>query len=353
MERAATEASPTADLAKIGTCEASLPKAIVGKVTLPAGCVYSRELLITQSHTLLDCNGAIFDGHGTLKVGLNIDSDGKPLEDVTVKDCTFQNYARRGLLIGWSGLDASKPKDHAFLYSHTPHDIHVDHVTITHTGRVGLYVDDYVQRVLIDHAMVRGSGEPGIYFEHSSREITLRDSVVSGNGGDNREGLSIDSSAHDVVEGNTFQNNAIGGLFLYKNCWEYADEPSRGEVKRWQHSDFNVIRNNIFRDEPIGVWIASRQSMDLKSWGCGDTPMGGDPRYYRDYADNNTVEGNTFCNVQVPVRVEGDRNVIRGNRFDRANKTQVEMPMTKREQLLHLPSIGNVLSGSNEITCPR
>jgi len=201
--------------------------------------------------------------------------------------------------------------------------------------------------------MVRGSGEPGIYFEHSSREITLRDSVVSGNGGDNREGLSIDSSAHDVVEGNTFQNNAIGGLFLYKNCWEYADEPSRGEVKRWQHSDFNVIRNNIFRDEPIGVWIASRQSMDLKSWGCGDTPMGGDPRYYRDYADNNTVEGNTFCNVQVPVRVEGDRNVIRGNRFDRANKTQVEMPMTKREQLLHLPSIGNVLSGSNEITCPR
>ncbi len=335
-------------------CEASLPREIIGKVILPTGCVYSRELLITQSHTLLDCNGAIFDGHGTLNIGLNIDSGGKPLDDVVVKNCTFQNYARRGVLIGWSGKDASKPQDHAFLYSHTPHDIHVDHVTITHTGRVGFYVDDYVQRVLIDHAVVRGSGEVGIYFEHSSREITLRDSVVSGNGGDNREGLSIDSSAHDVVEGNTFRNNAIGGIFLYKNCWEYADEPLRGEVKRWQHSDFNVIRNNIFRDEPIGVWIASRQSEDISHMHCGDAPMvKGDNRYYRDYADNNTVEGNTFCNVQVPVRVEGDRNVIRGNRFDRMNKIQVAMPVTKRAQLLHLPSVGNVISSNKKITCRK
>jgi hypothetical protein len=356
LERSSTTAratAPPAESTKIDACDAGLPKTIVGQVTLPARCVYSRELLITHSHTLLDCKGAVFDGHGTMEVGLNIDSGGKPLWDVTVRNCTFQNYVTHGVLIGWSGLDASKPQKRGFLYSHTPHDIHLDHITITHIGHVGLYVDDYVQKVLIDHAAVRGSGAPGIYFEHSSREITLRDSVVSGNGGARREGLSIDSSAHDIVEGNTFENDKAGGVFLYRNCWEHADDPSQGSVYRWQHSDFNIIRNNIFLDEPIGVWIASRQSEDLTRQHCGDTPMGGDARYYRDYADANIVEGNRYCNVKVPVIVEGDRNIIRGNGFDRTNKIEVEMPVTKREQLLHLPSTGNVISGSKEITCSK
>lgn len=334
-------------------CEKSLPEMISGKVTLPAMCSYSRELKITQSHTTLDCNGSVFDGHGTLKIGLNIDSMGEPLTDVTVRNCTFQNYATHGLLIGWSGLDAGKPKDHDFLFAHTPSGVRVEHVTILHSGRVGLYVDDYVQRVLIEHAIVRGAGAPGIYFEHSSREITLRDSLVSGNGGGHREGLSIDSSAHDVVERNTFEGNTTGGIFLYKNCHEHADDPSRGSVERWQHSDFNVIRNNLFRGEPIGVWIASRQSRNLKNWKCGDAPMAGDERYYQDYADDNVVEGNTFCSVKVPVRVEGDRNVIRGNKFDRENKTQVEIPVTARERLLHLPSVGNVVSGSELVSCSK
>lgn len=342
-------------------CEAALPKKIVGNVTLPAGCTYSRELLIVQGPTVLDCNGAVFDGHGTLKIGLNIDSLGKPLKGVTVKNCTFQNYAR-GVLVGWSGKDASKqPQQHAFLYAHTPQDIRLEHITVLHPRDVGIYMDDYVQHVVIDHAVVRDSGMAGIYLEHSSRYIALRNSVVSDSGRGNRQGvpnrreaLAIDSSAHDIVEGNTFENNTSGGIFLYRNCWEHADDPSSGSVYRWQHSDFNLIRDNIFRNEPIGVWIASRQSEDISHMHCGDAPMvKGDNRYYRDYADNNTVEGNTFCNVHVPVRIEGDRNIVRRNRFDRRNKVQVELPVTKREQLMHLPSVGNVVSGNKEIDCGK
>jgi len=84
-------------------------------------------------------------------------------------------------------------------------------------------------------------------------------------------------------------------------------------VIRWQHSDYNVIRNNTFVNEPVGIWLASRQNRDLSGFDCGDKPREGSLKFYPDYADNNVVVGNRFEGVSAKVVDDGKANYI--NRY--------------------------------------
>ena len=78
-----------------------------------------------------------------------------------------------------------------------------------------------------------------------------------------------------------------------------------------------MIRGNIFNDEPVGVWVASRQSRNLKGFECGayllkQTPFAS---YHLDSAKDNQIIDNRFEQVAQGIVVEGDGTLIADNKF--------------------------------------
>src|SRR5471030_410419 len=285
--------------------------ALQGNVSLNAQCVYPQSLVISRSNTHLDCKGATLDGDNRLAFGIMINSKGQPLENVSVKNCRIKNFTHSGIRIT-SDIPASKlSADHQVNYDRTPTHVVIDHVDVTGSGRVGVYFDDYVTNSTLSHSTIEGSYMSGIYLEHSSRNNHIIDNRITNNGHEGfgkgkREGLAVDSSAYNLIEGNRFESNGAGGIFLYKNCGEHYS--SGKSVIRWQHSDHNQIRNNTFTNEPVGIWLESRQNRDLSGFDCGDKPKDGTLKYFADYADNNVMVGNRFVGTKVGVRDEGRGN---------------------------------------------
>lgn len=186
-------------------------------------------------------------------------------------------------------------------------------MVVTGSGRVGIYFDDYVTDSTLSNSTVQQSYMSGIYLEHSSRNNRIINNRIVNNGHESlgrgkREGLAVDSSANNLIEGNLFKGNGAGGVFLYKNCGEHYS--SGKSVIRWQHSDHNIIRNNTFTDEQIGIWLASRQSRDLSGFDCGNKPKDNSGQYFADYADNNILEGNKFIGTRVDIKDEGVGNRV-------------------------------------------
>lgn len=284
--------------------ECRLP-AMRGNVSLIPSCVYHQEMVITASHTTVDCRGAVLDGNNEKSFGIFINSKGKPMSDVTIRNCKVRNYTHSGIRVT-SDIAANKlSSDHEENYRRTPTRITLENVEVSGSGRVGIYFDDYVTHSTLKNSVVRDSYMSGIYLEHSSRNNNIVNNQIINNGHESfgkgkREGLAVDSSAYNLIEGNRFESNGAGGVFLYKNCGEHF---STGKsVIRWQHSDHNVIRNNTFINEPVGIWLASRQNRDLSGFDCGDKPRDGSGKYFADYADNNVVEGNRFVGKGTYLR---------------------------------------------------
>ncbi|CAH0173172.1 hypothetical protein SRABI106_00931 [Rahnella aquatilis] len=292
--------------------ECELPE-VRGNTTLSPHCVYKEAVIITSSNTTLDCRGAVLEGDNERPFGILINSKGKPLSDVTVRNCKVRHFTRSGIRIT-SDIAANKlSPNHEENYRRTPTRITLENVEVTGSGRVGIYFDDYVTHSTLSHSIVRDSYMSGIYLEHSSRNNKIVGNQIINNGHERfgkgkREGLAVDSSAYNLIEANRFESNGAGGVFLYKNCGEHF---STGKsVIRWQHSDYNIIRNNTFVNEPVGIWLASRQSRDLSGFDCGDKPREGSLKFYPDYADNNVVVGNHFFGGKVMVRNDGQGNKL-------------------------------------------
>lgn len=286
---------------------------VKGNVELKGGCVYEAQVVINQSNTHLDCKGAQFKGRSGWKIGLLIDSKGKELKNISIKNCRFYGFESSGIRVTWDVIDSRKGDDRDAIYAKTPRDISISNVTVEKSGRVGIYIDDYVQDLTVADSVISDSGAVGIYLEHSTQRINIINNQIVNNGYGgrvNREGLAIDSSAHNKVIGNVFKSNNAGGIFLYKNCGENID--SGKQVVRWQHSDFNIIKNNYFENEKIGVWLASRQERDLRGMKCGD-PVLNSRGWYADFADNNVLDDNQFCQTEKNVIDKGRSNSVSGS----------------------------------------
>ncbi|KAA8729075.1 right-handed parallel beta-helix repeat-containing protein [Ewingella americana] len=283
-----------------------------GNVRLQAHCVYPQSLVISHSNTHLDCQGATLDGDNRRAFGIVVNSKGQPVENVSVENCKIRDFTHSGIRIT-SDIPANQlSADHQENYRRTPTKVLIDHVNVQGSGRVGIYFDDYVTTSTLSNSTVSHSYMSGIYLEHSSRNNHILNNQIVNNGHESlgkgkREGLAVDSSANNVIEGNTFALNGAGGVFLYKNCGEHFS--SGKSVIRWQHSDHNIIRNNHFIDEPVAIWLASRQTRDLSGFDCGDKPKDNSGKYFADYADNNVVEGNRFEGSGIKVRDEGRGNL--------------------------------------------
>lgn len=318
----------------------SADKRISGTVQLDGECTYRQQFTISSSDTTLDCKGATIDGGQSMAVGILINSEGRPLSNVTVRNCVIQNFTSNAVRIAWAGEDKDKPTDRAERRQRTPRQVRLSNLKISNMGRVGVYFDDFVSDSTLENSVIADSGGVGLYLEFDSRNNTISHNEFRHNGHPlKREALAVDSSSRNTIVENTFIENRLGGIFLYKNCGEHVS--SGRSVPRTQHSEDNLIAGNRFIREAVGVWIASRQSRNLKKIDCSDRPMDTQGQYFEDFANRNTVEKNVFCATGVGVRIEGDENHVRDNYFDPKVGRRVEIPVTKRGELLGRPPKGN------------
>ena len=370
---------------------------ITESMTLPAGCKYDRVglLISNQSDLVLDCNGAELNGldkefrqglettysvgQEPLLVGIQIQSaEFNQSLNITERNCNLRNYVR-GIRVHF-GINAAALADlknnvnvselESHLRSISPKNIRVENSTINFSHKDGVYVSRYVTDFVLDKSTVNSTGAVGVYLDSGSGNNTVSNSSFSKNGFSDydigsrkrirrivdytREALAIDSSINNRIEKNTFTGNSRGSVFIYKNCNEHFQNPN--QIPRYQSADGNVISGNSFETDKIGVWIASRQSQDLRALECGSPLIAtGEIRYgnqtetthfYEDFAKNNQVLNNTFNNVRTGVIVEDDNSIVRGNTFTGPAKNSISVGTHYRTTVLNNP-VTNTLIDTN------
>jgi len=253
----------------------------------------------------------------------------------------------------------------------SPRNIRVENSNILYSHKDGVFVGRYVTDFVLDNSTVKYTGAVGVYLDSGSQHNTIQNSTIAQNGhsdyntkkrvrtrklaNDSREGIAIDSSAGNIIKGNIFSKNSGGAIFLYKNCNEHAQRAN--QIPRYQSSDNNLITNNQFNDEGIGVWIASRQSKNLAPLECGSPvvetgtirhgPVKEPARYYEDFAKHNRVENNTFNNAHKAVIIEDDDNSVINNIFKGEANYDVRIGTKFRTLKLNHP-VTNTLIENNQ-----
>jgi hypothetical protein len=361
---------------------------------LPRGAetdsITTLPLLIRSSDITLDCGGRSFapaddtEGSGLL---IRTPEGQPPISNITVKNCAFRGFTN-GVLVA---IDASlKERREAVanateneLRRRSPANVKLQNITAEQNNN-GIYLHYYTVGVTVADSKLFRNKSVGMYLEYGSQAHRilnnsfvengyLHDNGAARKGLNKREGLAIDASAFNEVIGNTFDKNAAGGIFLYKNCHEHAfaacsaTENKPKNAARTQHSHHNVIRGNIFRNMDtypgVGVWVASRQSRDMSSWHCGDAQpeaysrfdvweMNADgtkkwplKKHVLDFAEDNRIEANFFSQLRKGVVVEDDRTQIVGNLFI-GDFEFIQVGTEFRSTFLGLPVRGTEIKGN-------
>ena len=339
---------------------------ITENTTIPKNCHYDKVTFkISTSNITFDCNNSELNGLGKTKrnklgrrykvaevprgTAFNIiGSENNLLQNVTVKNCNLIYYIS-GFNIAF-GLkqtthdDLKAGRNIEALENHlrtlSPKNIRIENNKIIGSHNSGIFIQRYITDLVATNNTINGAGDMGMYLESGSQKITISHSIFTKNGETTydiedrkrkprirkREAIAVDSSAYNIIRDNKFINNAGGGIFLYKNCYERYEEAD--QLPRYQGSNFNLIENNTFSDERKGVWIASRQSRDLENFDCGDTALlitDKDKKYYEDFAKNNRVINNTFENNEKAVIIEDDNNTISNNTFKLGENTRKDI----------------------------
>ena len=325
-------------------CE--LPEPVTRDTTLVESCEYPGGIVVAGSNLTLDCGGAVIDAAGA-RVGITI--RGRGLHDILVRNCRIQHPMSIGILVSSDLEEGAKSRlPVAERYAASPSRVSIQDASVVGAGNAGIYVDSYARDTRIQNVTVAASGGPGIYLEFSSVRTVVTDSTITGNGygtpdkprrgGGLREGLAIDSSSDNRISRSRFSGNAAGGVFLYKNCHEHQER--KDSVPRWMPAAHNLIEANSFEEAGTGVWIASRQSRNLRSWNCGDPAYA--PGFYRDYAPDTTVSGNSFSGGRIGTRIEDDGAVVSGNVMSGVGACVIA-GTSKRSEVLGLPVTGTVI----------
>lgn len=370
---------------------------ITESITLPLGCKYDRVRLriSDKSNLTLNCNGAVLNGldkefrqaiddayptgRAPVDIGILIQSsEDFQSNNVTIKNCIITNYVR-GIRLSFnlstaSASDLRNNINVSILENHlrsiSPKNISVENSTVNYSHADGIYIGRYITDSVMDGVTVKFSGSVGIYLDSGSQDDTIKNSTISYNGHSKyssskqvrtkrlavnaREGIAIDSSAKNIIENNAFLNNSGGSVYIYKNCNEHHKDAN--QIPRYQSADNNVIRNNSFTNEEIGVWIASRQSKDLAGFDCGiplvDTgtvkfgPVKETTKYYQDFAKSNQVLNNTFTDVEDGVIIEDDNSVISENVFSGSADTDILVGTEYRTDKLSHAVTSTTISGN-------
>ena len=316
-------------------CAQLTPKQIVkvkGHSVLSASCDLTAKSIrfeLNDSHSSLDCQGALLstraDDASTASAIMIKPKTDSAIEDITVANCHVDGYGHALHIRQYSQPNQRYARgliDPAANRALAPSDIRVINVSSQNSINSGMFVGDHVHGVSFDKVRIQNAGTVGLYLEFGSRDNVIKNSVFVGNGfrtfKPNREAIAVDSSSNNRIENNQFIHNGAGSILLYRNCFEHADDSTLGNhFKRTESSRDNIIRGNIFNDEPVGVWVASRQSRNLKGFECGayllkQTPFAS---YHLDSAKDNEIIDNRFEQVEQGIIVEDDGTLIAGNKF--------------------------------------
>ncbi len=326
---------------------------IKGNVSMSKNCQAEGGVIINEANTHLNCNGGTIDLERKTFTGIEIDSKGKPLNNITIENCNIINTKFQGIYIGWKVSDSEKinlvGKDKISLV--TPKDISINNTKILNPGSSGIYIDDYVNNVTLNNISIIDAPAMAIYFEFHSHHNKLINSKIIGNGkGHKREAISIDASQNNTIEGNYFDDNPYGTIYLYKNCSEHLGIDTK-QVRRELPSSYNLISNNKINNTKVGVWVASRQSINLVNARCGNGYYAED-KYTEDDSEQNTVSSNLIENSEYGILVEDDNNKIINNTLINISKEPIRIGTPIRNKYLNKPVI-NTQVGGNQSNSPQ
>ncbi len=320
---------------------------ISGKVSMSKECTAKGGVTINKSNTHLNCNNATIDLGRETFTGIQIDSNGQPLNNVTIENCNIVNTKFQGVYIGWKVADSEKinliGKENISFY--TPKNISIINTKILNPGSSGIFIDDYVNNVIFDNISIINAPAMAIYFEFHSHNNKLINSKIIGNGkGHKREAISIDASQNNIIDNNYFDDNPYGTIYLYKNCSEHLGIDPK-QVKRELPSNYNTISNNKISNTKVGVWVSSRQSLNLVNARCGNGYYAED-KYTEDDAEKNTVLNNHIENAEYGILVEDDNNKIINNNLKNISKEPIRIGTPIRNKYLNRPVINTEVRGN-------
>lgn len=290
--------------------------------TLPPGVAVRRHIVFEGAEASgagLDCNGGSVGVPGrpsttrepTVAVWSRREGGGWSIpRDVRITRCTIH-----GNLRVWGlgrndidGLRASSrtPGHTAAAQAAAPTGLTLDNVAFVATGSIPLYVGPGVTGLRMTGGGFRGqSVSTAIYLDAESAGAVIRN--VAFDIRTAREQIAVDGSARNRIEGNRFQLNGRGGVFLYRNCGE------DGVIRHQTPSD-NVISGNRFEGAawltPRPVVIGSREGRRRY---CGDDagyPFGSSADNH-DRATGNVVSGNITAFRWLPSAVQAGRGAVR------------------------------------------
>nr|CAA6806246.1 MAG: Unknown protein [uncultured Thiotrichaceae bacterium] len=355
---------------------------------LPANCAFEQVTIkIVAPDVDFDCNAAVFNGMNKVDRNDYRDAYNKEeapkghgfmihsaensavrLDNIKIRNCQIINYIHAvdvdmeltaDTELGLRNRSVSEDS----LRAKAPANIQVLNSKLINGHGSAIYINRYITGFSLSNSAVKGSGGPGLYLEAGTRFATITDSVFEGNGYFSydgatrqrearrselakREAIAVDSSTENTITNNEFKDNADGGIYLYKNCWEdAASDPT--ELPRTEGANSNRIEGNSFTDETTGVWIAERADRDLSGFDCGDPLVyeEDDEKYYRDYANKNSVVNNTFHNLDMGVRVMDDLSIVRDNVFTNIGGFDIDVGSGIREKIAK-PVSGTTVEGN-------
>lgn len=330
--------SPAASSQLAGCDRADSVVVATADTHLDPACTYSKGIEVRASGVTLDCQGATIEspaGAGGRGILVATPAD-VPLHDVVIRNCLVKGFLNslRVTREGFKSLVAGHEYD-------TPTSaIVVENSHLYRSRGSGVFVDGYVSGVTLRQLEIAGSGSVGIYLEAGSRDNVVEDNLVYDNGfGDvkpegvplegtniryhstGREGIAVDGSRNNVIRGNRIVHNAAGGIFLYKNCGEYATQKPQGWWTRRYGAEGNLIESNEIGGGsgagPTGVWVGSRMAENQLFMDCSDPVYvtSASTRIHLDRAAGNVVRDNSITGFTHGVRVEDDGNRIEANRI--------------------------------------
>ena len=267
---------------------------------------------VTKSGGVIDCQGKEFNEGKITEIRVS-----SPIRDVTIKNCKLKGSIRV-LGLGMNGEDENV-KNSSYKAGHTeraqaaaPSNVLLSNLTIEGVQRIPLYLAPGVTKVTIENSKFIGNTlSTVIYLDAESANNTIRNNTFSVEGGLSlrqfriREVIAVDGSAYNQIIGNKFEKAVGGGVYLYRNCGE-------GGTVRHQPPQHNVIAGNNFNLTGLywgnyGVWLGSRNgNRDYCS--ADDGYEFGSSVNNGDFADYNTVRGNTFSGSDSTIRNNGKNN---------------------------------------------
>ncbi|MBF4490865.1 MULTISPECIES: right-handed parallel beta-helix repeat-containing protein [unclassified Psychrobacter] len=341
-------------------CAPLKPKQTVtvkGHSALSNGCDLTGKSIrfeLNHSNSSLDCRGARLsttadDPSKASAITIKPKAD-VAIDNIAVANCHVEGYGHALHIRQYSNPNERYARGFispAANRALAPSNIRVINVSSRNSINSGMFVGDHVHDITFDKVHIQNAGTVGLYLEFGSRDNVIKNSVFVGNGfrtfKPNREAIAVDSSSNNRIANNQFIHNGAGSILLYRNCFEHADDPTRGNhFKRTESSRDNIIANNNFEDEPVGVWVASRQSRNLKGFECGaylvkQTPFAS---YHLDSAKDNQIINNRFGQVEQGIIVEDDGTLIKGNKF----AANVRLPISVGSEIREQSTVGAIMN---------